>query len=245
MAEKLQEKIVEQAPGIIDITNEYFTSLLHSMWPKLQEMPFLKFILFILFGYIVAKLIQFVLIVFTYFISRKTKNQLDDHLISILKKPTFLIILVLFLIIAIRGLEIEASLRSATEKVLLTFLVLNLMTNGFKILHLLLNALGALSDKYQMIQAKTVPLFELVGKISLFAIVSYVILLIWGINPTAWLASAGVIGIAVGFAAKDTLSNLFSGFFIIVDAPYKVGDYIVLDTGDRGMVTHVDRKSVV
>ena len=28
---------------------------------------------------------------------------------------------------------------------------------------------------------------------------------------TAWLASAGIIGIAVGFAAKDTLANLFAG----------------------------------
>jgi small-conductance mechanosensitive channel len=42
-----------------------------------------------------------------------------------------------------------------------------------------------------------------------------------------------VVGIAVGFAAKDTLANLFAGFFIIADAPYRVGDYVVLDTGGR------------
>ena len=68
-------------------------------------------------------------------------------------------------------------------------------------------------------------------------------MLIWGIDPTAWLASAGVIGIAVGFAAKDTLSNLFSGFFILADTPYKVGDYIVISTGERGMVTNVGIRS--
>ena len=45
---------------------------------------------------------------------------------------------------------------------------------------------------------------------------------------TAWLASAGIVGIAVGFAAKDTLANLFSGVFIMADAPYKIGDYVVL-----------------
>ena len=61
--------------------------------------------------------------------------------------------------------------------------------------------------------------------------------MIWGIDPTAWLASAGVIGIAVGFAARDSLANLFSGIFLVADSPYKIGDYIVLDTGERGEVT--------
>jgi small-conductance mechanosensitive channel len=60
---------------------------------------------------------------------------------------------------------------------------------------------------------------------------------------TAWLASAGIIGIAVGFAAKDTLANLFSGVFILADAPYKIGDYIVLDSGERGKVTAIGIRS--
>jgi small-conductance mechanosensitive channel len=241
--EKNLEELVAETPGIIDISNDYFTGLLQDYWPGLESMPFLKFVLIIVFGYIVAKLFQFVIVGVTSFFTRKTKTLLDDKLIALLKRPIFLMILILFLIISIRGLEMDQSFRIATERILQTFLVLFLMMRGFKVLHLLLHALGALRDRYQMIQAKTVPLFELVGKISLFAIASYVVLIIWGINPTAWLASAGVIGIAVGFAAKDTLSNLFSGFFIIVDAPYKSGDYIVLDSGERGKVTHVGIRS--
>jgi small-conductance mechanosensitive channel len=60
---------------------------------------------------------------------------------------------------------------------------------------------------------------------------------------TAWLASAGIVGIAIGFAAKDTLANLFSGVFILADAPYKIGDYVVLDSGERGKVTHIGIRS--
>ena len=54
---------------------------------------------------------------------------------------------------------------------------------------------------------------------------------------------AGIAGIAIGFAAKDTLSNLFSGVFIIADAPYKVGDYIELDKGGRGKVVNIGLRS--
>jgi MscS family membrane protein len=57
------------------------------------------------------------------------------------------------------------------------------------------------------------------------------------------LASAGIIGIAVGFAAKDTLANLFSGVFILADSPYKLGDYVVLEDNSRGKVTQISLRS--
>ena len=65
----------------------------------------------------------------------------------------------------------------------------------------------------------------------------------WNLNVAGWLASAGVAGIALGFAAKDTLANLFAGVFIIADAPYKIGDYINLGNGDRGRVTDIGIRS--
>jgi small-conductance mechanosensitive channel len=49
--------------------------------------------------------------------------------------------------------------------------------------------------------------------------------------------------LAISFAAKDTLANLFSGVFIVADAPYKLGDFIVLDSGERGEVTHIGIRS--
>ena len=60
---------------------------------------------------------------------------------------------------------------------------------------------------------------------------------------TAWLASAGIVGIAVGFAAKDSLANLFSGVFILADAPYKIGDFVVLSSGERGQITKIGIRS--
>lgn len=60
---------------------------------------------------------------------------------------------------------------------------------------------------------------------------------------TAFIASLGVMGLAVGFAAKDTIANLFAGVFILADQPYKIGDYIVLDSGERGKVRHIGIRS--
>jgi MscS family membrane protein len=75
------------------------------------------------------------------------------------------------------------------------------------------------------------------------ALALYFVFLAWNINVTAWIASAGILGLAISFAAKDTLANLFSGVFILTDAPFKLGDFIVLDSGERGEVTHIGIRS--
>ena len=71
----------------------------------------------------------------------------------------------------------------------------------------------------------------------------YCFLVVWNLDLSPWLASAGIAGIAVGFAAKDSLANLFGGLFVIMDSPYKIGDYINLDTGERGRVVKIGLRS--
>jgi small-conductance mechanosensitive channel len=212
-------------------------------WNQLQSIPLLKFSIIVALGYIIGKIIQLIVIRSVTQVTKRTKTQVDDELIALLKRPIFLTVLFFFLVVATKSLDIAESLQNTLVRIVLTLIVMIWLVKGFKILSLLLRVLSDLRNRYKMIQRKTVPLFDLVGKIGLVAMGSYFILLIWGINPTAWLASAGVIGIAVGFAAKDTLSNLFSGFFIIADTPYKVGDFVVLDSGERGMVTNVGIRS--
>lgn len=106
-----------------------------------------------------------------------------------------------------------------------------------------LELVSAKSARFSLIDQRAIPLLDLSCKFLIILFGSYVLLLLWGINPLGWLASAGVIGIAVGFAAKDTLANLFSGFFILADAPYKLGDYVNLDSGERGRVTQIGLRS--
>jgi small-conductance mechanosensitive channel len=97
--------------------------------------------------------------------------------------------------------------------------------------------------RFTLVRNQTLPLFENIALLLIIGIAVYLIFSAWHIDMTAWLASAGIIGIAVGFAAKDTLANLFSGVFILADTPYKIGDYIVLDSGERGEVTHIGIRS--
>lgn len=49
-----------------------------------------------------------------------------------------------------------------------------------------------------------------------------------GLNITAPLAGLGILGIAIGFAAQDSLSNVMAGFLIFFDKPFRVRDYVTI-----------------
>jgi MscS family membrane protein len=54
-------------------------------------------------------------------------------------------------------------------------------------------------------------------------------------NITALLASAGVAGLAIAFAAQDTIANFFGSFMLLLDRPFKVGERVVVN-GSEGFV---------
>ena len=72
-------------------------------------------------------------------------------------------------------------------------------------------------------------IFDLLNKFAGVIVYSIAILLaldFLGINVMPFVAGAGVAGIAIGFAAKDTLSNLIAGILLILDRPFEIGDRI-------------------
>lgn len=63
-----------------------------------------------------------------------------------------------------------------------------------------------------------------------------------GINTASLIASLGVAGLTIGFAARDALSNIISGIFIFWDRPFVLGDLIEID-GKYGRVDRITLRS--
>jgi small-conductance mechanosensitive channel len=85
--------------------------------------------------------------------------------------------------------------------------------------------------------------FDLLNKFSgiiIFAVAILLALDVLGINVVPLVAGAGIAGIAVGFAAKDTLSNLIAGVLLIIDRPFEIGDRIELWSAPQGSATWGD-----
>ncbi|MDJ0794468.1 MAG: mechanosensitive ion channel family protein [Woeseiaceae bacterium] len=175
-------------------------------------------------------------------IAKRSTNDFDDSLIDLVHRPIFLTFVLIGLGIATRRLGLAETPTFVTLNILQTIAIF-----------VWYNALGALttlvvrtlqkSSRSKLVQSGMLTLVHNVMKVVLVALAIYFVFIAWKIDVTAWLASAGIVGLALSFAAKDTLSNLFAGVSIIMDAPYKRGDYIILDSGERGVVTEIGLRS--
>lgn len=198
----------------------------------------------ILVGSIVAAFVieELLLRVFAPLVT-KTETEVDDAIVAALRRPIFLTILFYGISWAATAGDLPPRAMFFVDGSLRTMAIWIWTITGFRVSFLVLQSMGGSANEGALVQPRTVPVFDMLVKIGIAGSAIYFTFLTWNIDVTAWLASAGIVGIAVGFAAKDTLANLFSGIFILADAPYKVGDWIVLDGGLRGTVTHIGVRS--
>ena len=175
--------------------------------------------------------------------SKKTKTDVDNRLADVLHGPVVYSIILAGIAFAVADLNFKPSVNFIALGIVKTLAVIIWGRAALRIGAILLEALSRQVDRVSWIQPKTLPMFEIVMKVVVVVGAFYFAFVAWGINVTSLVASAGIVGIAVGFAAKDTLANLFAGVFILADTPYKIGDFIILEDRVRGVVTDIGIRS--
>ncbi len=176
-------------------------------------------------------------------LASRTNSKIDDRIFSRLNITLIRVLILQAAHLLVRDWIIDPQVQHFIDSLYITLLVLYIGKALLDISTILFQHLAEVGDNFTWIQQSTLPLYKFIFKVVLFAVQTYIIMSAWNINLTSWLASAGVMGIAVGFAAKDTLANFISGIFILVDAPYKVGQYIYIDGQTRGVVTDIGMRS--
>jgi MscS family membrane protein len=217
------------------------TSLIESL--KISTSPYVNAILSVLLFIVVAKIADILIDkVFRRFASF-TKSDIDDKIIDVIHRPIYFTIIFFgstFAISYLKGsIEVIFYINNALYSVI--FLIWAITT--IKISNIIIEyGIYKASDETGL-RKDVVPLIENVLKIAIILAALMAILSVWKINITPLLASAGIVGVAIAIAAKDTLSNFFGGISIFMDRPYKVGDYIVLNSGERGEVVSIGMRS--
>jgi MscS family membrane protein len=206
------------------------------------EQPWMRAALYVVGAVCLAKLVSWVVTRTIRALAGRTESTLDDSVIDSLHGPILKSVVLAGMYLACTELDpLDKALWA--HQTILTVGVLVWLQACLRTGVLLLKAMSQLQSRFLAIEPRTLPVFDNLAKVGFLAIAVYFVIEVWDLNAAGWLASAGVAGIALGFAAKDTLANLFAGVFIIADSPYQVGDYIVLDSGYRGKVLHIGLRS--
>ncbi len=175
--------------------------------------------------------------------TRFTSTEIDDRVIDLSHYPLFFTIVLLGLLNAVTYLVHDENTVFYARGVTYSLITLIWTVALMRISRLFVRyAVNKVSDVTGL-GRDIIPLVENVAKIAIIVASLSVILSYWKINLTPLIASAGIAGAAVAFAAKDTIANFIGGISVFVDKPFKIGDYIVLDRGERGEVVDIGIRS--
>jgi MscS family membrane protein len=208
-----------------------------------QALSWVRAIEVVLVSLVVAKLIDWLVTRFLIRLTLRTDTDFDDQLVQLMHRPIFVSVLLFGLHFAVKLMEWSSGLEHVLVALIQTGAIFVWTAAGFRLTSTTLAGLSVLADRVTWLESRTLPLFDNLSKIVVFGVAVYCFLVAWDLDLSAWLASAGIVGIAVGFAAKDSQANLIGGIFVIMDAPYKIGDFINLDSGERGRVIKIGLRS--
>ena len=160
---------------------------------------------------------------------KETDNPWDDAFIAALRRPLGLLVWIVGIAFAADIIRLEteavifnavAPLRDVGVVATFTWFLLRLVSN------LQRDVVDRSKKSEEPVDATTVDAIGKLVKASIFITAVLVVLQTLGFSISGVLAFGGIGGIAIGFAAKDLLSNFFGGLMLYLDRPFLVGDWI-------------------
>lgn len=135
---------------------------------------------------------------------------------------------------------IEGSLKISGVRLLNVLLAVCIVWLLYIILRFLLDLIGKKNARVSTITTLVKSFLKY------FAVIAAIIwgLGILGVNMTAVFAGVGIVGLALGFGAQSLIEDIITGFFIIFEGQYGIGDIIVLDDF-RGIVRNIGVRTTV
>ena len=164
-----------------------------------------------------------------------SKIALDDVLVSALEAPLILCLVGVGLKVFFDAVPLSLKVaRYATALLIIIFIVA-----GYTFLDkIFIGGLSRYSKKVHFIATSAGALKSLI-RIVILGLVVLIILDRLNVTITPFLASMGIGGLVIALALQDTLANFFAGLHIFADRPISVGNYIKLESGEEGYVSHI------
>jgi len=212
--------------------------------PEPLDNPYGVLIINILIWLLIAFIVYLIIKNVLFVIAKKTKTKLDDAIVEIIRTPILFLILLYGIIISIIRFGISIGYQASLYQIYSIIVVVIGIFIAWKIFDEVLNEItqhrggekGTFGNVLRPVLKKVGIVIIIIGGL-IFG------LGLIGIQVTALLAGAGVMGLVLAFAAQDTLSNYFSGMHLLLDRPFKMGDLIKIESGEFCRVESVGMRS--
>lgn len=198
----------------------------------------------ILMSVVLGKLIFWVFSKFIRLFTAKTKTRLDDIIVDMVEEPAVFLVIVMGIWFALRSLVLPESLTTIianSYQVIIALLVGWMLSRLFDALYR--EYLIPIADKSENdLDDQLMPIISKGIKMIIWVMAIIIGLNNAGYDVAALIAGLGIGGLALAMAAKDTVSNIFGGFTIFADKPFRINDRIKI-AGYDGTVIEIGVRS--
>ena len=166
-------------------------------------------------------------------VARRLPGDVEDSLLAILRKPAIVLIGAYGLVDTFQTLPLQPALTALLDKFLQTTLILVVLFLLWRLIKDVVLYYGKnwARKTESKVDDNLIAILNVFGPLSILIIGVLMVLPVWGLDISSALVGAGVIGLIVGLALQDSLSNLFSGMSLVVEAAYRSGDLLQLPDG--------------
>jgi len=196
--------------------------------------------------FLAAILLRHVVTNFIFFwlkkLAAKTETTLDDKLFPAMEGPVASLVMVLGIFGALTVLQLSATVDQLINRGAVIAVLVVLFWGFLRAGGAILDHLEEIAHEKQVGLAHFMPLIK--KALAALVIVFGVLMVIksQGIDVAAVLTGLGIGGLAFAFAAQDTIANLFGSMVVVLDHPFKVGDYVKVGANE-GTVEDIGLRS--
>ena len=174
-----------------------------------------------------------------------TKSDLDDRLLQRVIPHVSRLLIMLGFYLAVRSLPLHeklVQLFSGALFIALIIIIFNLIHHGMDEL-MQWYVKGRQKESAELISRTMLPIAEKLSMLFLMSTALIIILKHFNYDIFSVVTALGIGSLAIGLAAKDTLAHMISGFTLMIDQPFRIGDRIQLVTGQIGDVAAIGLRS--
>ena len=175
-------------------------------------------------------------------LSRKTSTEIDDLVADLIRRVKLYFLLPLALYAGSQFLSLPGTLKAFLQKMVIVTFLLQAVVWGSAVLDFLIQRYRKQKGEEDKAGLTTFSALGFVGRLVLWSVALLLILDNLGVNVTTLIAGLGVGGIAVALALQSVLGDLFASMSIVLDKPFVLDDFIVVDDL-RGTVKHIGLKT--
>jgi len=177
-------------------------------------------------------------------LTQKTKTRLDDILVDMIEEPAVFALTIAGVWWGLRTLELPDTARVWIGNIIQFLVVLAVAWMVTRVLDAIYREyLVPIADKSENdLDDQLLPILQKGTKLGVWSIGLIVAVNNAGYDVGALIAGLGIGGLALAMAAKDTVSNIFGGFTIFSDRPFKLNDRVKV-SGFDGTVTDIGVRS--